>query len=178
MDIQLCMKSTELLSHDNERDIIMMKRYNYRIIKIHRIYTTTEAAKLLKVHPRTVQNWILKEGLKVVDPNAIPYLIRGEDLSRFIKNKMHNRKCKLQANQFYCLQCKCARESKSNKVKVIYTGKKYGSGIEMLSLIGNCSKCGETVRKYWSSSRLIELIKAKMILTNSHKIKTNKRSKK
>lgn len=155
----------------------MMKRYNYRIIKIHRIYTTTEAAKLLKVHPRTVQNWIGKEGLKAIEPDAVPYLIRGEDLSNFIKNKMHNKKCKLQANQFYCLKCKCAKESKSNKVNVIHTGKKYGSGNEMLSLIGKCSKCGEPIRKYWSSKRLIELIKYKMILINSNQSDTNGRRK-
>jgi len=158
--------------------LVMMKKYNYRIIKIHRIYTTTEAAKLLKVHPRTVQNWILKEGLKVVDPNAIPYLIRGEDFSPFIKNKMHKRKCKCEPNEFYCLNCKCARESKSNKVTVVYNNKKYGDKSEMLTLIGICYKCGEPIRKYWSSQRISELIKCKMILTNSHKIKPNKRRKK
>lgn len=145
----------------------MIKKYNYRIIKKHRIYTTSEAAKLLKVHPRTVQNWIRNEGLNAIEPNVRPYLTRGEDLSIFIKRKMLNRKCKLKANQFYCLKCKCAREGKSNKVAVMHTGKQLGDGVEMLSLIAICSKCGKPLRKFWSNKRLSELIKYKMILTNS-----------
>ena len=84
-----------------------MKRYNYRLVKTHRIYTIKELSRTLVVHVTTVRAWI-KQGLNTVKNSKCPILIKGLDAKNFLKQRSQKRKCKLKENEIFCLRCRKA----------------------------------------------------------------------
>jgi hypothetical protein len=52
----------------------MARQPNWRRVKRNRNYTYEEAARLLEAHPRTVRNWVQRDGLAAL-PEQRPHLI-------------------------------------------------------------------------------------------------------
>ena len=83
----------------------MMRRFNYRRVKIHRNYTVAHAAEILGAHRHTVTRWIAA-GLPTT--NKRPQLIHGEDLRSFLERRTPKRQT-CQAGEFFCLKCRTPR---------------------------------------------------------------------
>ncbi len=85
------------------------RTYNVRLIKKTWPYSVQEIAALYGLHKSTVLRW-LKDGLQ---PNADgrPYLIRGDELARFLSARQKSRKRKCTTREFYCLKCRTPREA-------------------------------------------------------------------
>lgn len=87
----------------------MGRRLDWRLVKLHRTYTFEEVAARLAVHKNTVRNWVRNDGLPALVESR-PYLLRGEDLRFFLKEKQAARKQPLGAGQMFCLSCKRPRQ--------------------------------------------------------------------
>lgn len=83
------------------------RRINPRLIKIHRAYSTEEAARALGVHKNSVRGWI-KKGLPVVDGGR-PVLILGHELRAFLEGKRKAAKRPCPPGTIYCLKCRGPR---------------------------------------------------------------------
>ncbi len=85
------------------------RRYNVRAIKATWPYTVQEIAELLGVHKNAVLRW-LKDGLGV-DRSQRPFLIRGDEVIRFLKRRQDGRRCKCRPEEFFCFRCRVPREA-------------------------------------------------------------------
>jgi excisionase family DNA binding protein len=95
----------------------MVKRkrtYNLHRIKATWPYTVPEAAKALGVHKNAVLRW-LKEGLQA-NRDTRPYLIRGDELIRFLSARQQSRRRKCSPTEFYCFKCHEPRKAYENIV--------------------------------------------------------------
>ncbi len=91
-------------------DRLARKRtYNVRLVKATWPYTVQEIADLFKLHKNVVLRW-LKEGL-YADRDSRPFLIRGDELSRFLSERMATRRTKCAPDQFYCFKCRGPRKA-------------------------------------------------------------------
>jgi hypothetical protein len=107
-----------------------MTRINCQNIHGNTSYTIEELSKNLCVSERQCSRWIAS-GLKTVDENKKPIFIMGYDVKEFIRKKNSKKKIgKLKRNQFYCLTCKAARNTKRGSIKRLKNSK-----------IGICSVC-------------------------------------
>lgn len=61
----------------------MVRRFNWRLIKMHHSYTIDEAALALRAHKNTVRAWIRGKQLPLVCDRR-PYLIQGRVLRDFL----------------------------------------------------------------------------------------------
>ena len=85
------------------------RRYNVRAIKATWPYTVQEIAELLGVHKNAVLRW-LKDGLSA-DRGQRPFLIRGDVLIRFLKQRQDGRRRKCRPGEFFCFRCRAPREA-------------------------------------------------------------------
>ena len=85
------------------------RTYNVGQIKATWPYTVQEIAVLFGIHKNAVLRWI-KEGLQV-NKDQRPFLIRGEELTRFLKARQMGKRCKCKATEFYCFKCRAPREA-------------------------------------------------------------------
>ena len=85
------------------------RTYNTRLIRATWPYTVQEVAALFGIHKNVVLRW-LKEGL-CADRETRPYLIRGDELIRFLSARRAKRRATCTATQFYCFKCRCPREA-------------------------------------------------------------------
>jgi len=69
----------------------MARQPNWRRVKRNRNYTYEEAARLLMAHPRTVRNWVQRDGLPALAEQR-PHLIVGSILSDFLRDRRQARK--------------------------------------------------------------------------------------
>jgi hypothetical protein len=86
----------------------MARQPNWRRVKRNRNYTYEEAARLLEVHPRTVRNWVQRDGLPALAEQR-PHLIVGSVLSDFLRDRRQSRKTRLKPYELYCLRCRVGR---------------------------------------------------------------------
>ena len=71
-------------------------------MKVHRIYSVEEIARLFGLHKNAVRkNWI-KQGLSVIDDRR-PMLILGRDLSRFVIKRRQKPKQTCGPGRIYCI---------------------------------------------------------------------------
>ncbi len=105
----------------------MARRYNTKLIRKRRTYTTKEIAALFGMHTRSVQQWIAKGRLLPIDGCSIPYLIYGETLFDFLTKTKQKHKCPLQPNEFYCLKCKCGRKGIFSELAINKTDTRIGN---------------------------------------------------
>jgi hypothetical protein len=84
----------------------MARRYDLRRVKIHRTYTTAEAASLVGAHKETVGRWIAA-GLPTIDKKR-PLLIQGGELRAFLRAR-EPRKQPCRPGEFYCLPCRAPK---------------------------------------------------------------------
>jgi len=85
----------------------LAKLPNYRLVKIHRIYTVEDTARCLAVHKNTVRRWI-KAGLPTVGGHG-KTLILGSELRLFLEVRRKNAKRPCPPGHFYCLKCQAPR---------------------------------------------------------------------
>lgn len=85
------------------------RRYNVRLIKATWPYSVQEIAELFAIHKNAVLRW-LKAGLRA-NPDQRPYLIRGNELIRFLKERQLGRRRKCSPTEFYCFKCRVPSEA-------------------------------------------------------------------
>ncbi len=130
------------------------KRYSHRKVRSNRVYYTHEIAELFSITKGTVRKWV-QRGLKVVDRGKFGFLIRGEDLIRFLKEQQDRRHVELSHNEFRCPKCRCGRTSKGGQVLLSNFGRRVAKSVSSIQIEGFCSHCGTSIRKL-SSTRQIK----------------------
>jgi len=149
----------------------MKHNFNPNKVKSRNSYTFTEIAEIYGVHKQTVQVW-RKNGLKVIDENVRPFLIFGEDLRTFIKEKIKKRKITLNKGEFYCTKCHAARRSADNLIRFEYTNKRLGKKSLMVNIKGNCENCGTVLTIFSSDRKIREMLSVGMMFTGQGKVLT------
>ena len=124
-----------------------------RHIRGRQSYTIKELARMLGVHPRTVQVWKTL-GLEPIDPADRPLLFMGDEIRRFVSNSLQTRKCPLQVDEFFCPRCRAARKPDPVSVRVKDTGRRMGVSDSSLLVQGRCSACGCSVNRFSTIKRL------------------------
>lgn len=88
----------------------MAKRHhNPRLVKIHHNYAVNEIAALLGIHRNTVDRWIKKEDLPLIDARR-PRLVLGRDLATFLEVRRRRNKQSCKPGEIYCVRCRMPRE--------------------------------------------------------------------
>jgi hypothetical protein len=85
------------------------RRYNIRLIKATWPYSVQEIAELFGIHKNAVLRW-LTAGLRA-NRDQRPFLIRGDELTRFLAIRQAEKRRKCAFTEFYCLKCRAPRES-------------------------------------------------------------------
>lgn len=80
------------------------KRFNARLIKLHRPYSVDEISRTLGAHKNTVRGWI-SEGLPAFTEKR-PTVILGNDLRAFLERKQKAAKCPSGPGRFHCFKCR------------------------------------------------------------------------
>lgn len=129
----------------------MNRRYNTRLIRRRRTYSTKEIAALFGMHTRSVQHWIAKEGLPTIEGSSIPYFVYGENLAEFLTKKKQKHKCSLGEDEFYCFKCHCARKSIPAALGVRKTEKRVGNKGKLQGVkTGQCEVCGGKLNRFFT----------------------------
>ena len=123
-----------------------MKRFNARRVKTHRNYTVPEAARLLRVHKKTIQRWI-KKGLPICDDRR-PILILGRDLREFLQRQRAADKRTCQVGELYCVRCRAPKVPAGGMVDFIRTTPSAGY------LQGICRDCGTLINRAVNTVKL------------------------
>lgn len=125
----------------------MARRYpNPGLVKIHRLYTPTEIARLLGKHPNTIRNWI-KDGLKPIDDLRC-VLIRGREVRRYLEEKRASGKSKCPPGTLYCFGCKGPKPPAADMVDF---DRKCGR-VGIVTAI--CPDCSAVMKQVVSEARL------------------------
>ena len=88
---------------------VRKRTYNVRLIKASWPYTVQEIAELFRVHKNAPLRW-LRQGLRA-DRSRRPFLIRGDELARFLSARKQNNRRKCAVTEFYCFKCRCPRDA-------------------------------------------------------------------
>jgi len=151
----------------------MKRNYNPNIVKSQNSYSFAEIAELFQIHKQTVQDWRL-QGLKVIDEIVKPYLVYGEDLQLFLKQRAAKRKVKLNEGEFYCTKCRAARFSTGNALRIEYTNKILSNNVKMALIKGNCEECGTVLTMFSSDRKIKEMFTTgKVIMVHGKGLKGN-----
>jgi excisionase family DNA binding protein len=97
--------------HDHSQPLPRRKtrRYNVRRIKATWPYSVQEIAELFGIHKNAVLRW-LKQGLRA-DRSQRPYLIRGDELARFLNERQNAKRQRCGPDEFFCFRCRVPREA-------------------------------------------------------------------
>lgn len=132
----------------------MPRRFNTNLIRKRRTYTTKEIAALFGMNTRSVQQWIAKSGLSPIEGSSNPYLIYGATLNDFLTQKKQKRKCSLQADEFYCLKCKCGRNGISAEATITKTETRIGNKGKFKEVReSKCEVCGVKLFRFYTYQR-------------------------
>jgi hypothetical protein len=85
------------------------RTYNTRRIKATWPYEVQEIAALFSLHKNAVLQW-LKDGLQA-NTDSRPYLVRGDELIRFLDNRQQRKKRKCAPTEFFCFKCRAPRNA-------------------------------------------------------------------
>jgi hypothetical protein len=94
---------------EGRRPVRRRRRYNVRLIKATWPYTVQEIAELFDIHKSAALRW-LKEGLHA-DRSQRPYLIRGDELTRFLNQRQDGKRQQCAPGEFFCFKCRVPREA-------------------------------------------------------------------
>ena len=133
-----------------------MKILNPRLAKLHRAYTTEEAARLFGVHRNTVRAWIGR-GLPTVDDRR-PVLVLGSHLAAFLQARRTANKRPCGPGEIYCLRCREPRQPTGGAVTYRQLTTTQGS------LVGVCGCCGAGLNRRVSLAKL-PLVSAGLTVT-------------
>jgi hypothetical protein len=146
------------------------RTYNVRRLKLTWAYSVQDVATLYGLHKNSVLRW-LKEGLQ---PNADgrPYLIRGDELARFLTARQKRRKRKCSITEFYCFKCRAPREA------YLRIGDIMIESPTRFRLKSICEVCSTPVNKVQSVRNLQKVLTIFEIqaLTGEHLLECGKRS--
>lgn len=132
----------------------MPRRFNIKLIRKRRTYTTKEIAALFGMNTRSVQQWIAKSGLPPIEGSSNPYLIYGATLFDFLTQKKQKRKCSLQADEFYCLKCKRGRNGISTEATITKTETRIGNKGKFKEIReSKCEVCGVKLFRFYTYQR-------------------------
>ena len=123
-----------------------------RRIRLSVCYTMPEVAKLLGVTIGTVWAWV-RAGLPILE-DVRPFLIPGDDLKTWLRNRARARKQACQPNELYCFRCRAPREPEPGTVRIILRNQK------VTSIKGCCSGCGCTMNRAGSAAKIYETMRA------------------
>lgn len=121
----------------------MARRYDWRRVRKHRVYTTEEAARALGVCKESVRRW-MDGGLPAVRDSR-PYLIRGADLITYLR-KRRTPKVRCGLGEAYCVACRKASRPMPGSGEVQLDGR----GRPFLK--GHCDACGTGMRRALKAS--------------------------
>ena len=124
-------------------------RYNLRLIKATWPYTVQEIAELFGVHKNAVLRW-LKAGLKS-DQSQRPFLIRGDELTRFLQGRQNGKRRPCADDEFYCFRCRVPRAAYLDIVDIVIETP------TRLRLRGLCACCDTPVNKVQSVRELANI---------------------
>lgn len=124
----------------------MAKRLSYRALRATRSYDIEEVATALGVSQGTIRAWV-KQGLPIMKSQR-PYLILGENLKAFLRERAKSRRVKLEPSELYCLTCKAARTPYGMLVDFI------PQTATSARLMGLCDVCGGTCNRMISRSKI------------------------
>ncbi len=145
------------------------RTYNGRLFKAKRAYSFAEIAEKLNTHIRTIQIW-KKEGMKILDDDAKPFLVMGYDLRDFLKARLKNRKRPLKIGEFYCPRCREPRGSQSGKLTVETTHRQLGRTYKQVLLRGVCESCDQSLLLFSSDRKAAEWQENGLIFTEPLKV--------
>jgi hypothetical protein len=118
------------------------RTYNVRLIKATWSYSVQEIAALYGLHKGAVLRW-MKGGLQPIDRQR-PFLIRGDELARFLAARQARRKRKCASNEFFCFKCRQPRLAHLDQVQFT------SEGLSRVRLKANCCVCRTPVNKVQS----------------------------
>lgn len=122
------------------------RSYNVRLPKATWPYTVQEVAALFGVHKNAVLRW-LREGLQA-NTDKRPFLIRGDELIRFLRHRKLVRQQECSWSQCFCFCCRAPREPYLGMVDVSIESP---SRFRMKAL---CEQCGTQMNKVQSITTL------------------------
>ena len=93
------------------------RRYNVRLIKCTWPYTVQEIAELFEIHKNVVLRWF-KEGLQA-DRSQRPFLLRGDELIRFLNERQNGRRHRCAPDEFFCFKCRVPRRAYLDMVDIV-----------------------------------------------------------
>jgi hypothetical protein len=139
------------------------RRHNPKRVRLRRSYTFAEIAEVYGIHTRTVQRW-REQGMEAVDETSKPYLVMGEEVRRFLREK--NRKCKhpLEPDEFFCPRCRVARKSLPHRISIEFTDKRLGRYRQAV-IRGECEICQCRLTRFSSDKQVPELMKTGLNIT-------------
>jgi hypothetical protein len=126
-------------------------------VKRNRNYSYDEAAHRLEVHPKTVRNWVQRDGLAALTEQR-PHLIVGSILSDFLRDRRQAGKTRLRPHEMYCLRCRVARVPAGHMVDCNLSDAPTGN------LCGICPTCDGLMHKLVSMGR-IDQVRRKLEVT-------------
>jgi len=135
-----------------ERGVLLRRKkrqYNIRRVKATWPYTVQEVAELLGVHKNAVLRW-LHDGLRA-DRSHKPFLIRGDELIRFLKQRQDARRRTCRPNEFFCFRCRTGREACLGMADIVI------ESATRLRLKALCAICETPVNKVQSVRDLPEI---------------------
>ncbi len=125
----------------------MATRYpNYRLVKIYRSYTVTEAASLLNMHKATVRRWI-KDGLVTINDKR-PILILGQELRIFLQARRAKKEQRCKLGQLYCVRCRTPKFPAEDMAEYSPVTKQFGN------LTAICPDCDLIMNQYVKRARI------------------------
>ena len=142
------------------------RTYNGKLFKAKRAYSFAEIAEKLGTHDRTVQRW-RKEGLKILEDHAKPFLVMGQDLRDFLKARRRSRKKPLKMGEFYCPRCREPRKSRPDRLTAQATQRRLGKTYRQVLLRGVCELCGQPLLLFSSDRKAAEWTKNGLIFTEA-----------
>lgn len=145
-----------------------------RLVRVRKSYTMKELARFLGVNKRTIQYW-RREGLAPIDPDDKPLLFMGDEIRRFLGDRVKKRKCPLEIDQFFCPRCRGARRSNPADVRITDTNRRIGKGDSSLIVSGICRVCGCRVNRFSTRKRLNPAW-SRMVGTRAHRSRYGHRS--
>jgi len=101
---------------------------------------------VLGVHKNAITHWIA-DGLPV-NKDQRPYLVRGNDLIRFLSARQKGRKRQCADDEFYCFKCRGPRKAYLNIVDIEFVSP------TRLRLKGLCAVCDTPLNKMQGIGKL------------------------
>lgn len=129
------------------------RTYNHNLIRTRSTYTFKELAEVFRLHTRTIQGW-RKTGLMVLDEETKPFLILGEEIIHFLKEKRQKRKHPLNPGEFFCITCRTPRCSQPDKLSITITDKWLGKTARQAFIRGICEVCGRRLTLFSSDKKV------------------------